>query len=213
MLHDISFSLEKGLVHGILGPNGSGKTTLFDVIAGKLEPQEGQVLYKGKAITSQVVGYLETQPYFYSLITGREYLTLHQYKNPDFSIDKWNEIFRLPLDHLIETYSSGMKKKLAIMAMVCIDLPLLLFDEPFNNLDLESNQFLARLFRLLVEKDKIIFLSSHHLEVMITVTDRIQLLNRGKIVDSVEKENFDKWKAEYHLSNIENSVNLASKLL
>src|SRR5699024_6967578 len=213
VLRDITLSLEPGLVHGLLGPNGAGKTTIFEVIGCNLQKQKGSIRYKGSKPSAKTIAYQPTDPYFYTLITGREYLRLHQFQNPDFRIDEWNKIFELPLDDLIESYSSGMKKRQSIMAMICLDRPVMLFDEPFNNLDLEANQFLMRLLRMIAKKEKVVLISSHFLEVMTTVSDRIYLLSNGNITDTVERANFVKLKEKYASVKAEEAANLASKLL
>ncbi len=213
VLNGITLRLEDGLVHGILGPNGSGKTTLFNVIAGRLQQDEGDIRYHDRRISTDMIGYLETNLFFYSLMTGREYLELHARGNNDFPISKWNDIFNLPLDHLIESYSSGMKKKLAIMGHIGLDRPIMLLDEPFNNLDLEANQFLAALIRMLAKKGKLIFLSSHFMEVITTVCDRVQVLQKGTITEMVQREEFDEWKGQHRFSQIEAAKKQARKLL
>jgi ABC-2 type transport system ATP-binding protein len=213
VLKDIQLNLESGLVHGLLGPNGSGKTTLFEIISGNLHDHEGRLLYSDKKPDLHTIAYQPTNPYFYSFITGREYLELHRRRNPQFQINEWNDIFNLPLNDLIETYSSGMKKKLSLMGIICLDRPVILLDEPFNNLDLEANQFLVRLLRIMAEKGKIIFLSSHFVEVITAVSDRIYLLEEGRIADTVSRPDFEEWKKGYRSSEISEAANRASKLL
>ena len=119
----------------------------------------------------------------------------------------------MPLDDLIESYSSGMKKKLSIMAMICLDRPVMMFDEPFSNLDLEANQFLMRLLRMIAKKEKIVLISSHFLEVMTTVSDRIYLLSNKNIIDAIERADFAKLKEKYASVKVEEAANIASKLL
>lgn len=213
VLNDISIELEPGITHGLLGPNGSGKTTLFQLISGTLKAQKGTVQLDGSKPTSKEISYLQTQPHFYSLITGREYLELHRYHNTDYNIEEWNTIFELPLHHLIDSYSSGMKKKLALMALLCLDRPIMLLDEPFNNLDLEANQFLVELIRMLANRGKTILLSSHFLEVITTVSDRILLLKDKTIAQRIAKEEISEWADRYESEGIKESIDRAKDLL
>ncbi|MDZ7773290.1 MAG: ABC transporter ATP-binding protein [Balneolaceae bacterium] len=210
---DLSMELSKGAIHGLLGPNGSGKTTLLNLVAGRLKPDEGEVRWMEKAVTASTAAYLRSEPYFYPLSTGREHLALFSHRNPGFRVERWNELFRLPLDDLIETYSSGMKKKLALMGVVALDRPLLLLDEPFNNLDLESNQLIGRMLELLAEKGTLVILTSHILEILTAMCGSIHVMQEGRIGESVENEFFGEWKEGYRKQDLEEASRKLRSLL
>lgn len=181
ILEKFSFEAEEGKIYGLMGLNGSGKTTLIKAVCGIVSFEQGKIEFAGREIKLSDIGYLETANYFYSKITGREYLNIIKWKHPDFNIEKWNSIFELPLDELVETYSSGMKKKLAAMGVFAFERPLLLLDEPFNNLDMETNQVLNNVIKQFKEKGKIIILTSHILETLTGICDEIHYLNDKKI--------------------------------
>ncbi|MBS1493374.1 MAG: ATP-binding cassette domain-containing protein [Bacteroidetes bacterium] len=181
VLENFSFDAQEGKIYGLMGLNGSGKTTLIKAICGIIPLDAGTIEFTGREIKLSDIGYLETANYFYSKITAKEYLNIIKWKHSNFDIEKWNSIFELPLDELIETYSSGMKKKLAAMGVFGLERPLLLLDEPFNNLDMETNQVLNNVIKQLKEKGKIVILTSHILETLTGICDEIQYLNDKKI--------------------------------
>ncbi|MBX7044758.1 MAG: ATP-binding cassette domain-containing protein [Ignavibacteria bacterium] len=181
VLKDFSLRAEEGKVYGLMGLNGSGKTTLLKAICGVVPLEAGSIQFQNREITLKDIGYLETANNFYSKITGSEFLNIIKWKHPDFDIEKWNSIFELPLNDLIETYSSGMRKKLAAMGIFGLERPLLLLDEPFNNLDLETNTILYNVINLLKKSGRIIILTSHILETLTGICDEIHYLNDKKI--------------------------------
>ncbi|MBS1514597.1 MAG: ATP-binding cassette domain-containing protein [Bacteroidetes bacterium] len=181
VLKDFSLRAEEGKVYGLMGLNGSGKTTLLKAICGVVPLEAGSIQFQNREITLKDIGYLETANNFYSKITGSEFLNIIKWKHPDFDIEKWNSIFELPLNDLIETYSSGMRKKLAAMGIFGLERPLLLLDEPFNNLDLETNTILYNVLNLLKKSGRIIILTSHILETLTGICDEIHYLNDKKI--------------------------------
>jgi len=181
VLENFSFEGAEGKIYGLMGLNGSGKTTLIKAICGIVPLDKGKIEFENREIRLSDIGYLETANYFYSKITGREYLNIIKWKHSDFEIEKWNSIFELPLNELIETYSSGMKKKLAAMGVFAFERPVLLLDEPFNNLDMETNQVLNNVIKQFKEKGKIIILTSHILETLTGICDEIHYLNDKKI--------------------------------
>lgn len=123
-------------IHGIVGLNGSGKTTLLNTIYGLIKPDSGSVGWDdGQRINRKDIAYLMTENFFYSNITGREYLGL--FPNKKFDTDRWNEFFLLPLDNVVDGYSTGMKKKLALLGIFKQEKPVMVLDEPFNGLDME----------------------------------------------------------------------------
>lgn len=213
VLNQLSLKLEAGKVHGLIGLNGEGKTTLLNVITSRLKPDSGTVLWKNEPITFKMTGYLESEPYFFPKITGREFLTIFRHKNSSFDFDGWNQIFQLPLNELIETYSSGMKKKLALISLMSLDVPILLLDEPFNNLDLETSLILENLLIQLKESGKTILLTSHILDTLTESCDDIHHLNHKKIVRSYSKTDFDDIKKVLISEKIELSAKQISSLI
>lgn len=181
VLDNLSLNLQTGCVHGLVGLNGSGKTTLLNTLYGFVKATKGNVLIDGEPATKKSIALLETQNYFYSNITGSEYLMLFEQSNQHFNLETAQLLFQLPLGELIENYSTGMKKKLALLAILKQDKPLIILDEPFNGLDLEAGNILKSLIPFLKEKGKTIIITSHILESLTTCCDYIHYLNNKHI--------------------------------
>jgi ABC-2 type transport system ATP-binding protein len=190
VLDDITIDFQQNQVYGLVGLNGAGKTTFFNVLSTTLKFQTGQISINGNTITSKDIAYLETVNFFYSRITGNEYLKIFKQTNPGFNLNSLQEFLKLPLDDLIETYSTGMKKKLALLGVLKQDKQLFLLDEPFNGLDLETNKILELIITTLKEKGKTVFVSSHIIDPLLTVCDQIHYLDNGKFTKSFDKNNF-----------------------
>jgi ABC-2 type transport system ATP-binding protein len=192
VLNNISMNFEEGKVHGIVGLNGAGKTTFFNALAKTLKPDEGVFKKDNTPLTIKDTAYLETVNFFYSRITGNEYLKIFKQTNADFNVDSFQQYFKLPLDELVENYSTGMKKKLALLAILKQDKPIFILDEPFNGLDLETNKILELIITALQQKGKTIFISSHIIEPLLSTCNTIHLLENGVFVKSFEHAEFDK---------------------
>ena len=190
VLRDFSIELKAGNIHGILGANGAGKTTLFQIVYGLLTPSKGEIIFPDKSFDTSQLGYLETEPQFYPYMKGVEYIDLLSHGNSIFDMDLWNEIFKLPLNKLIDTYSTGMKKKLALLGIISQDKPIMLLDEPFNGLDLETVENLNLILKELKKENKIIVLTSHILEVLKINCDKISFLNKGSVQKTFSKSGF-----------------------
>jgi ABC-2 type transport system ATP-binding protein len=190
VLDDITINFQSNQVYGIVGLNGAGKTTFFNVLSTTLKAQTGTIKLNGNPVSNKEIAYLETINYFYSRITGNEYLKIFKQTNLNFNLISLQEFLKLPLDDLIETYSTGMKKKLALLGVLKQDKQLFLLDEPFNGLDIETNKILELIITTLKEKGKTVFVSSHIIDPLLTVCDQIHYLDRGKFAKSFEKDNF-----------------------
>lgn len=190
VLKDVHLIADSGMIHGLLGVNGAGKTTLFKTIYGFKKPNAGTILFQNKVLKNEDIGFLETACYFYPLMTGLEYLELLGIENEKFSIEKWNDLFELPLNEYVENYSTGMKKKLAFIGVIAMDRPVLILDEPFNGVDIESNEKILQLLLRLKSTNKIIIIASHIIESLTRICDRINLLENGVIKTTFEKQDF-----------------------
>jgi ABC-2 type transport system ATP-binding protein len=176
VLSGVSLSLPEGRVHGIIGRNGAGKTTFLEAVYGLVRPAAGRVLRGDEPFRREDAAYLPAQPYFYPQLTGREYLAVFRPTPRLFDVDGWNEVFELPLDHLVDSYSLGMRKKLALIGVLSLGRAVLLLDEPYNGLDLETNQVLARLLRALAAAGRTVLVTSHVLGSLTDGCDEIHLL-------------------------------------
>jgi ABC-2 type transport system ATP-binding protein len=186
----LSVSLSVHCIHGLVGMNGAGKTTLLNTMAGFIRAGQGTILMEGNPLKRADLAFLETENFFYSHITGREYLGLFKAPAGVPDIDEWNRMFSLPLDQLIDGYSSGMKRKLALAGVLRQDKPLVILDEPFNGLDLESSRLLSLIITRLKQRGTTVIITSHILGSLTGVCDHIHLLRNGKIMFSRDKENF-----------------------
>ncbi|MFK7806649.1 MAG: ATP-binding cassette domain-containing protein [Saprospiraceae bacterium] len=190
VLKKLSASFTSGTVHGILGLNGSGKTTFFNSLYGFIPIQGGTLSLNDKDLTPEDMAYLETHNYFYPWLRGREYLELLTQNKKTFDVDQWNSLFDLPLDGLVENYSTGMKKKLAFLGILSFDRPILILDEPFNGVDVESTEKMDLIIQKLKKQNKIILLSSHILKSLTHLCDDIFVLNNGVIETIVPPKDF-----------------------
>lgn len=186
---NINLSFEKGKIYGLVGKNGAGKTTLFSCIAG-LETYQGTITYTN-GILKNVTGFLPAVPYFMSKLTGNEYLQLFcNARNIHFKKTAIQNIFNLPLNSYVETYSTGMKKKLALHAILLQKNDVFILDEPFSGIDIESNILLTQIITLLKEQQKIILISSHIFSILQETCDVLHYLSNGEIKQTVSKANF-----------------------
>lgn len=180
ILNQIQFSFEEGKIYGIVGKNGSGKTTLFRCIAG-LESFSGTIESLHKPLKNHL-GYLMTDPYFFPFMTGKEYIQLLcNARSIQIEDIETQNIFNLPLHQYAVQYSTGMKKKLAITALLQQKNKYFILDEPFNGLDIESNLILSEIILRLKKLNKIIIISSHIFSTLSEICDQIHLLENACI--------------------------------
>lgn len=205
VLANITFTFNSGIVYGMVGNNGSGKTTLFRCIAG-LEEYSGSISSSFTPLKNHL-GYVVAEPYFLPKITGEEYLTLlaeaRGIKNIDY--ERWN-IFELPLKQYISTYSTGMKKKLSIIAVLCQNNELYILDEPYNGLDMQSAILLTEIIKKLKSLGKTIVISSHIFATLSDSCDEIILLENGLFTDHVLKANFNDLQEVLKNKTIQNNI-------
>ena len=195
VLSNINLTFEKGKVYGIVGENGSGKTTLFKCITG-IEKYNGIISSDLQPLKDNI-GYLQTEPFYFSKITGQEYIQLlcNARSKKIENLDNKN-IFELPLNQYASTYSTGMKKKLALTAILLQENYYYIFDEPFNGVDIQSNIIILDILSELKEIGKTLIISSHIFSTLNDICDEILLLKDGQISKKVYKEDFAKLEQE-----------------
>jgi ABC-2 type transport system ATP-binding protein len=205
VLKNVSMEFYKGNVYGIVGENGAGKTTLFRCIAG-LENYSGEIISDLTPLKNHL-GLLLTDPFFFSMITGREYIRLlcNARGKTNLDIDSKN-IFDLPLNQYASTYSTGMKKKLAITAILLQENEYFILDEPFNGVDIQSNIILTEIILKLKELNKIVIISSHIFSTLSETCDEIHLLRKGEQIKSVQKSGFKNLEQEMKEMTIGNRI-------
>jgi ABC-2 type transport system ATP-binding protein len=196
VLHQISFCIERGEVVGLLGPNGAGKSTTLKILTGLLGLGEGRVCINGFSLPEQnleakrIIGYVPESANLYESLTAQEYLEL---------IGRLREIEEKPLQQKIltlletfeiakqrfsrlATFSKGMRQKVLIAAALLHDPPVLLLDEPLTGLDVNSSLIVKDLLSALSKEGKTVLYSSHVLDVVERICDRVLIIHEGKLI-------------------------------
>ena len=205
VLKNLSMEFSTGNVYGIVGENGAGKTTLFRCISG-LESYSGEIISDVKPLKNHL-GLLLTEPFFFTMMTGREYIRLLCNARGKTNVDIDNKnIFDLPLEQYASTYSTGMKKKLAITAILLQENEYFILDEPFNGVDIQSNIILTEIILKLKELNKIVIISSHIFSTLSDTCDEIHLLRKGEQIKSVNKTGFKDLEQEMKEITIGNLI-------
>jgi ABC-2 type transport system ATP-binding protein len=203
VVDDVSFAARAGEVTGYLGPNGSGKSTTLKMITGLIEPSDGEILFHGQPIDrdriahKQRLGYVPEEPHLYPHLTGAEYLEMvGQLRGlPERRIkEKVGGFLRLLTlygdRHVpISSYSKGMRQKILLAAALLHNPEIVLLDEPFSGLDVNSALVLRNLIRELAGRGKVVLFSSHELDTVERVSSHIVILHKGRVVanDSIEQ--------------------------
>ena len=189
VLNNLSIEFERGKIYGIIGENGAGKTTLFRCIAG-LESFDGEIVSEINPLKDHL-GYLTAEPFFFPMITGEEYIRLLcNARGKKLTEIGSNNIFDLPLNQYVTTYSTGMRKKLALLAVLLQGNDIFILDEPFNGIDLNGSIILTEIIHRLKELGKTVIISSHIFSTLSDTCDEIHVLRHGTITQKVAREEF-----------------------
>ena len=202
-VRSVSLTAEPGDIVGLLGPNGSGKSTTVKMIVGLLSPSRGRILWRGTSIGDQlldyqaIVGYVPEEAKLYTYLTAVEYLELvgglrHiPTATLKHRINRYLELFGLSSDIYtpLAAFSKGMRQKILISAALIHDPDILVLDEPNSGLDVASTLILRSVVRTLAARGKIIIYSSHVLDIVEKVCERVLILHRSHVVahDSVSR--------------------------
>ncbi|HET7323175.1 MAG TPA: ABC transporter ATP-binding protein [Halococcus sp.] len=195
-IDSLSFSVEKGEVFGFLGPNGAGKTTTIRTLMGFQSPTAGGATVLGYDITNEReviemkrhVGYLSSDPAFDENVTGRRYLSYHAALKGDERSDELLSLFDPPLNRKIREYSRGNKQKLAIVLALMHDPELVIMDEPTSGLDPLMQERFLEFIRTEQQRGKTFFFSSHILNEVQKVCNRVGIIRDGHLVEVEDVE-------------------------
>ncbi|MBJ7647376.1 ATP-binding cassette domain-containing protein [Weissella confusa] len=195
-LRDVSFSVARGTIIGLVGPNGAGKSTTMKVITGVTAPDVGEIKVAGETVTMQhrhvlaKVGALIENPGLYAYMTGWDNLKLYA-TVAGTSDDKISEIVtQLGLVEFInkkvKTYSWGMKQRVGVALAMVNDPDLLLLDEPLNGMDPVSAEAVKAVLRDWRDAGKTILISSHTVRDLEGLVDDYIFIDRGEIISRDE---------------------------
>jgi ABC-2 type transport system ATP-binding protein len=193
---DITLSIPRGELFGFLGPNGAGKTTTMRMIAGILQPTAGRILIGGDDVTRDPLkakgklGFIPDRPFVYDKLTGTEFLRFVAalYGQSGDVIERRMgellELFELTpwKDELVQSYSHGMRQKLIISSALVHKPDVIVVDEPMVGLDPKGQKFLKDLFRAFVDRGGTVLMSTHTLDMVEEMCDRIGIISGGKIL-------------------------------
>jgi ABC-2 type transport system ATP-binding protein len=196
VLKNISIDILPGQIIGYIGPNGAGKSTTIKVLTGIIGDFEGDVSIMGLDIRKnsleikQRIGYIPENAALYEALTPIEYLTFigNLYKMQNNEIDtkviKLLSLFDLSevSKQRMNTFSKGMKQKVLIISGLLHNPDILFLDEPLSGLDANAVIMVKEVLRQLASDGKTIFYSSHIMDVVEKLSDRIILINEGKVV-------------------------------
>ena len=190
-----SMSLEIGdnVVFGLIGPNGAGKSTLIKSILGLVETDSGMILIDGKENNIASIGYMPEETSLFEFLTGADYLkligSLRSIPQQDIfrMISEMRSVLQLPdLGQLISTYSKGNKEKILFLSSIIHSPNILILDEPFTGLDPVVIQNVKKFIVDYAKKGNTVILSTHILEMVSEICDKIAIICNGKI-ETVEK--------------------------
>lgn len=218
VLKGIDLDVYRGDIVGYIGANGAGKSTTIKIILGLLEGYTGEVsifgetLVKGNTAYKKSIGYVPESADMYGQLTPAEYLTFVGTLygiNGEVAREKGFQLLCLLnmenfFHQRIDSFSKGMRQKVLIVSSLLHNPDILFLDEPLNGLDTNSVSIIKQIFSQLAEKGKTIFFSSHIMEVVENMSNRIVLLSDGKIVADGD---FSELKAQSKQESLENIFN------
>jgi ABC-2 type transport system ATP-binding protein len=195
-LRDASFIARPGQILGYLGPNGSGKSTTVRMLVGLMEPSNGEVLWKGQSIFTDLpafrkqLGYVPEEPFLYTHLTAPEYLRLVgglrglEDAILDQKIERFLDLFGLGDDRYstLSAYSKGMRQKVQLASALLHNPELIVLDEPFSGLDVSTGLMLRSVIKSLANEGRTILMSSHVIEVVEQLCTDVVILSDGRVV-------------------------------
>lgn len=195
---DLSLHIQPGEIYGFIGHNGAGKTTTLKSVAGILTFDKGEIYVNGMSMAEhpieakQIMAYIPDNPDIYEFMTAIQYLNfiadIYGVSQADrtMRIRKYGDMFELTdkLAQNVNSYSHGMKQKLAVMGALIHAPKLILMDEPFVGLDPKAAFLLKETMREICDDGGAIFFSTHVLDVAEKLCDKVAIIKQGRLIRS-----------------------------
>lgn len=196
VLHNINLSINAGEIIGYIGPNGAGKSTTIKILTGIIPDFDGEATVLGMDIRKEIlevkkrIGYIPENAALYDTLTPLEYLHFvgQLYKMEWSSVDKKAKdllhLFELTdyLESRMTTFSKGMRQKVLLIAGMMHNPSILFLDEPLSGLDANAVIMVKEILTQLKRSGKTIFYSSHLMDVVEKISDRIMIINKGEMI-------------------------------
>lgn len=196
VLRGLNLDVYEGELFGFLGKNGIGKSTTIDCVIGSKKYDSGTIILNGYDIKYEPIaakysfGYVASEPACYEVMTGYDYLefvaSIYQISEGDFVQNARYLCSRLSLDEAelsnrVCDYSHGMKQKLCLVASLLHNPKIWILDEPTVGLDIMAIEELKKMMREYANHGKTVFVTSHNIELMSSLCDRVAIINDGKV--------------------------------
>ena len=195
-IKNVSFNVNEGEIFAFIGHNGAGKTTLIESIVGIHKFDEGDILINGKSIKDdpisckKEIAFVPDNPELYEQMKAIDFINFicDMYEVPqdirEKKIKKYAKLFEIEnnLNDTIESFSHGMKQKIAIISALAHDPKILIMDEPFVGLDPKAVFDIKEIMNEMIKEGKIIFFSTHILDVAEKLCSRVAIIKKGELV-------------------------------
>lgn len=193
---NLSLTAKSGEIYGFLGPNGAGKSTTIKCVTGILGYEEGTIkidgvdLKENPVLAKSKIGYIADEHFLYEGLTGRQYINFIldifgvDGAIREVKINEYADIFEMTshLDEKVNSYSHGMKQKISLIATLAHDPKVFILDEPMTGLDPESTFNLKKIMQKMAEEGKVVFFSSHVLDVVEKLCTKVGIIDNGKLI-------------------------------
>jgi len=190
-LDDLSMTVPKGAVYGLVGPNGAGKSTAIRNITGVYRPDQGRITLEGMDIYENPVlksrmGYIPDDIFYYPSASLEEMRKFYKGMYPNFDdalFERLYEVFQLPKKSPIRRFSKGMQKQAAFHLSICTRPEVLILDEPVDGLDpVMRRQVWSLILSDVAQRETTVLISSHNLRELEDICDHVGIMDHGKML-------------------------------
>lgn len=190
-LDDLSMTIPKGAVYGLVGPNGAGKSTAIRLLTGVYRPDSGQITMEGVPVyenpeIKERIGYIPDEIFYFPSASLEDMRTFYRGIYPRFDdklFDRLFEVFDLPRKSPIRRFSKGMQKQAAFHLSICTRPDMLVLDEPVDGLDpVMRRQVWSLILSDVAQRDTTVLISSHNLRELEDICDHVGIMDHGKML-------------------------------